>query len=69
MSIGREEERRGTTGVSIQLTRELVEKIIFEGSSLCGLAVMNPTSIQWDVGLITGPAQWVKDPVLPQAVA
>ena len=34
------------------------------GSSHCGSVVMNPTSIQEDVGLIPGLAQWVKDPVL-----
>ena len=30
---------------------------------LHGLAVNEPTSIQKDMGLIPGPAQWVKDPV------
>ena len=33
-------------------------------SSHCGSAVTNPTSIQEDVGLIPGLAQWIKDPVL-----
>ena len=32
------------------------------GSSHCDSAVMNPTSISEDVGLIPGLAQWVKDP-------
>ena len=35
------------------------------GSSHCGSAVANPLGICEDVGLITGPAQWAKDLVLP----
>ena len=33
-------------------------------SSHYGSAVMNPTSIHEDAGLIPGLTQWVKDPVL-----
>ena len=39
--------------------------IIVIGSSRRGSVVMNPTSIHEEVGSIPGPAQWVKDLVLP----
>ena len=34
-------------------------------SSCCGSAVMNPTSVHEDVGLIPGLAQWLKDLAWP----
>ena len=37
-------------------------------SSHCGIAVMNPSDIHEDVGLIPGLTQWVKNPVLLKAV-
>ena len=40
-----------------------VFKISGEGSSHCGSAVMNMTSIYEDTGLIAGPTQWVEDPL------
>ena len=40
-------------------------KLLVSGSSHCGSAVTNPTSIHEVVGSIPGLDQWVKDPVLP----
>ena len=36
-----------------------------DGSSHCGSAVMNPTSIHEDTGSVAGLAQWVRDLELP----
>ena len=39
-------------------------KDVQNGSSHCGPAVSNPTSIHEDVGSIPGFSQWVKDPAV-----
>ena len=43
-------------------------KTFRDRSSHCGAAEMNLTSIHEDAGSIPGPALWVGDPVLLQAV-
>ena len=59
------------TGIKSQPTERGVQFCllkIFFWSSCCGSAVTNPSGIHEDVGLITGPTQWVKDPALLGAV-
>ena len=50
-------------------TQRKYKTIKYFWNSHCGSVVMNLTSIHEDTGLIPGPTQWVKDPVLPLAVA
>ena len=42
-----------------------VAKKIRRGSSHCGSAVTNLTSIHEDIGLTPGPTRWIKDLALP----
>ena len=48
-------------GMSIELYANYTSTFENLGSSHCGSAVMNTTSIHEEAGLIPGPAQWVKD--------
>ena len=43
----------------------VLKSILFHQSSHYGSVVMNQSSIHEDVGLIPGPTQWVRDPLLP----
>ena len=45
-------------------TRSLRWKEIYFQSCCHGSGVTNPTSINEDLGLIPGLAQWVKDPIM-----
>ena len=47
-----------------QLDLEVTVLILAPGSSCCGSAVTNLTSIHKDMGLIPAIAQWMKDPML-----
>ena len=50
--------------VPTKVSNLLAKKNPLCGSSHCGSAAMNLTSVHEDTGLIPGLAQWVKDPVL-----
>ena len=57
--VQEEKRRKG------EVRQESRRKKINIGSSCHGSAETNLTSIHEDAGLISGLAQWVKDPVLP----
>ena len=42
-----------------------LNKDLFLGVPFVAQQLTNPTRIHENVGLIPGPAQWVKDPALP----
>ena len=61
--MNEEKDPSELTLVQFQIFKDF--KRIRIGSSHCGTAEMNPTSIHEDVGSIPGPAQRVRDPTLP----
>ena len=48
--------------VTLQLKIKILKQ---EGVPISAERIMNPTSIDEDVGTIPGLTQWVKDPTLP----